>query len=327
MTHRAEKKTTYPNSSTTDRARLVTRINEIYHDCQAEFFNELHHGRHRIEREFWAGDVAGILTQAQMTFGVDLCSGTGFVPRVLRESISTALEIVCIDLSGEALRQCRTSLPADKHRITGVIADASVIPLAAGRADWVSLNAGLHHLPNPGNVLKEIDRVLKPGGYFCLGHEPNAAFFRSRWLSRQERLIWNLFWYGSLRRNLKRIQRKFGFKVDEYAQHEHLDTINTQLLSEGLIDNPLSLGELRDLVDLPFHEEDDDHAGHVGFAAPALIERYLPRYQPELIRYSDYGGEMLLGHPWLRRTWDAVMRVLAPGKGRLFSWILRKPTS
>ena len=39
------------------------------------------------------------------------------------------------------------------------------------------MNAALHHIPAPENVLREIDRVLKPGGRFCLGHEPNAAFF------------------------------------------------------------------------------------------------------------------------------------------------------
>jgi len=39
---------------------------------------------------------------------------------------------------------------------------------------------------------------------------------------------------------------------------------------------------------------------------------------------ADYGGEMLQAHRRLRAGFDAIMRAVAPGKGRLFSWILRK---
>ena len=33
------------------------------------------------------------------------------------------------------------------------------------------------------DALKDIWRVLAPGGRFCLGHEPNEAFFASRGLA------------------------------------------------------------------------------------------------------------------------------------------------
>ena len=310
-----------------DREKLITRINEIYHDLQADSFNELHHKRHKIERIFWARDVAPLLSNANMSFGVDICSGTGFVPRVLRERLSEEIRIVRIDLSGEALRQYQKSLPVDEGRFVGVVGDAAHIPLENGCADWISLNAGIHHLANLTNVLAEIDRVLKPGGYFCLGHEPNAAFFRSRWLTRLERFIWNLFWYGSFSRNLKRIKRKLGIAIDQYEQHEHLDTINRQLRSEGLLDEPLTLAALRDLVDVSVPEEGEEHEQTAGFEVSELIERHFSPYQIEVLRFTDYGGEMLHPHPWIRRVFDGVMRLLAPDKGRLFSWILRKPTS
>ena len=322
-----DKSSEHPVSLTADREKLITRINEIYHDFQAGSFNKLHRRRHKIERIFWARDVAALLSKGNMTFGIDLCSGTGFVPRVLRETMSASARMVCIDLSGEALGQYLKSLPSDERRFSGVIGDAAHIPIGDSCADWVSLNAGLHHLANLTSVLAEIDRVLKPGGYFCLGHEPNAAFFRSRWLYRLERFIWNLFWYGSFSRNMKRIKRKLGLRINEYEQHEHLDIINTRLQTEGLLDTPMSIAELRDLVDVSSHEQEEEEDNSSGFHVLELLDRHFARYHMEVIYYSDYGGEMLHHHPGIRRIYDGVMRKLAPDKGRLFSWILRKPAS
>jgi len=120
-----DKSSEHPVSLTTDREKLITRINEIYHDFQAGSFNKLHRRRHKIERIFWARDVAALLSKENMTFGIDLCSGTGFVPRVLRETMSASARMVCIDLSGEALGQYLKSLPSDERRFSGVIGDAA----------------------------------------------------------------------------------------------------------------------------------------------------------------------------------------------------------
>ena len=306
---------------------LVHRVNELYHDFQADDFNELHRMRHLVERLFWASNVVPVLLRDGAAFGVDLCSGTGFVPRVLMKNMPSDTTMLCIDLSGEALLRGKSSLGPAGQQITYHVGDVTRIPLENGKADWVSLNAGLHHLPDPSSVLREIDRVLKRGGVFCMGHEPNAAFFRSPSLYKMERFIWNLFWYCSLPRNIKRIKRKLGRRVDDYEHHEHLDAINNKLITEGLIDKPLTLAELRRMVDIHTALENDAEKSHKGFWVHELIEKNFPEYVIEFIRYVDYGGEMLRRHPRLRSAFDTLMRWLAPDKGRLFSWILRKPDS
>ncbi len=302
---------------------LSKRANELYHNFQAEHFNRLHRRRHRVESRFWRDLVAPSLIRSGATFGVDLCSGAGFVPRVLLGAVGPSVRIMCIDLSDEALNRARVAIGALADRAEFRAGDAAEIPLADASVDWVSLNAGLHHIPDPQSVLKEIDRVLKPGGCFCLGHEPNAAFFSSRFLVGMERFIWHMFWYLSPIRNVQRVARRFGWRPDDYGAHEYLDAINEALISEELITEPLKLRELHQIVDVhtPGGEKKD---AKKGFSAPKLIEDHFSAYEVEALYFSDYGGEMLRRHGLIRWIFDGLMRLLRPGKGRLFSWILRK---
>ena len=308
----------------TDARVLATRINEIYHDLQAGQFDDVHRRRHNVERVFWESDVAPRLVSAGAETGVDLCSGTGFVPTILLKNTAAPGTILCIDLSSGALETAQRSLAELAGRTRFHAGDAATIPLLDDSADWVAINAGLHHLPDVAAVLKEVDRVLKPGGRFCVGHEPNAAFFSSKFLLGLERVIWHLFWYASPSQNIRRIRKRLGRSAEGYEKHEHLQAINEKLLSEGLVSSPVSLAELRSMVDIHTHDEDETEKKG-GFRIPTLLRDHFPQYEVEVLRCTDYGGDMLRKAPSLRWTFDALMRGLFPGKGRLFSWILLKP--
>jgi ubiquinone/menaquinone biosynthesis C-methylase UbiE len=305
---------------------LVSRVNELYHDLQASSFNQLHVLRHRVERKFWLRHVVPRLSEGNAKFGVDLCTGTGFVPLALLGSLKSDVRMLCVDLSQGTLARAKAVLQDFEDRATFHAGSAVSLPLSDNAADWVSMNAGLHHISDPISVLREVGRVLKPGGLFCLGHEPNADFFSSKFLFGLERVIWHLFWYLSPVRNFKRLRRKLGWKDEQYEAHEHLGEINNVLLRESLIESPLSLAELRNLVDVHTHGDDDDKH-KTGLHVDELIRNAFPTYTVEVVIYGDYGGEMLRKHLWLRGLFDGLMRILFPGKGRLFSWILRKSTS
>lgn len=80
---------------------------------------------------------------------------------------------------------------------TQFIADAHAIPLQDGIADAVWVQAVLEHVLDPAQVVAEIHRVLKPGGYVCSEipfmqqvHEGRYDFTRfsdlgQRWLFRR----------------------------------------------------------------------------------------------------------------------------------------------
>ena len=59
----------------------------------------------------------------------------------------------------------------------------------------LTVNSFLHHVYDYRAVLREIDRVLKPGGYLVLAHEPNREFFRSP-LIRLAASAWKLAGFG-----------------------------------------------------------------------------------------------------------------------------------
>ena len=231
--------------------------------------------------------------------------------------------MLCVDLSQNALEFARRSLGTNAARATFHAGDVCSLPLPDAAADWVSMNAALHHIPAPENVFREIDRVLKPGGRFCLGHEPNAAFFNSPGVFRAERLIWHAYWYLSPRRNVSRVLRRLGIRRLEGFGNEHLDLVNQRLLEEGAISSPLSLDELRALVD--FHADSGASHDHSrGFSVPEILDRHFDGYDLERLVFSDYGGEMLRNCGRLRSLYDGLMRRLAPGKGQLSSCILLK---
>jgi len=312
------------NHSPLPQEALASRVNELYHDFQAKEFDHLHRLRHRIERSFWRLEVVPRLKAARLRQGLDLCTGTGFVPRVLLEQLDHTARIICVDLSEGALQQTRSFLSEFADRITTRAGDVQALPLPDASVDWVTLNAGLHHIPRPEDTLREIDRVLKPGGYFCLGYEPNAAFASCRMVSLLERAIWHLLWYFSISQNRRRLRQWLGRPAEAYEDSEHLSRINTTLAAEGLIRCPLSLEELRHLVDPHTHTNE---ARPAGFAPADLLGRCFPEYTLETLLVTDFGGEMLRKHPWWRRIYDGFLGALCPGKGRLFSWVIRKPTT
>jgi len=82
---------------------------------------------------------------------------------------------------------------------------------------------------------------------------------------------------------------------------------------------------LHDLVDVHTHRHDGG-AGKVGFMVDELICQHFPYYTVERLCFADYGGEMIRNHLWLRAAFDRVMLSLFPRRGRLFSFIVRKPT-
>ncbi len=54
------------------------------------------------------------------------------------------------------------------HQNVDIVADAANLPFPDGGCDGVWLEAVLEHVPDPGRILQEIRRVLKPGGWLYI---------------------------------------------------------------------------------------------------------------------------------------------------------------
>ena len=75
-------------------------------------------------------------------------------------------ELCGIDLSEEMLAVAKSKLPEQVKLLLG---DSEALPFPDNAFDVVYCNDSFHHYPAPKDVLREINRVLKPGGTFLMG--------------------------------------------------------------------------------------------------------------------------------------------------------------
>jgi SAM-dependent methyltransferase len=130
------------------------------------------------------------------------------------------------------------------------VCDLTSIPVEDGRFDHVLFNQGLEHMPDPLRVLRELNRVLKPGGrmlctapLFYQEHEQPYDFFRYTQFAYRE------------------LMPKAGFEIDSIDWLEgYVGTVAYQL--EGAARNlPPGIGwlpfrALFGLLSLVFHRLD-----------------------------------------------------------------------
>lgn len=115
----------------------------------------------------------GLPTQfAQIRKGdvvIDLGSGAGNDCFIARAETGETGKVIGIDFTEAMIRKAREN--AEKlqlHNVEFRQGDIEQMPVSADTADVVVSNCVLNLVPNKANVFKEIYRVLKPGGHFCI---------------------------------------------------------------------------------------------------------------------------------------------------------------
>lgn len=96
---------------------------------------------------------------------LDVGTGTALIPIELCQR-PIQVNILAIDLAGEMLRLARQNVNRagfDK-RIELQQLDAKALPFDDGEFDWVISNSIIHHIPEPLDSLREMQRVLRTDG-------------------------------------------------------------------------------------------------------------------------------------------------------------------
>lgn len=106
----------------------------------------------------------------------ELGVGTG---SLLPEMASRCKRLVGIDHSSAMLAEAGRRLSESGHSCDLRLGELTHLPLADAELDVVLMNMVLHHLPQPGDVLKEAGRVLKPDGLIVIAdlqrHQQDAV--------------------------------------------------------------------------------------------------------------------------------------------------------
>jgi ubiquinone/menaquinone biosynthesis C-methylase UbiE len=150
------------------------RANILYHDWEAQTYDEkwsisydercIRYARERFEKI--AGTGGWPYRRA-----LELGCGTGFFLLNLKQA-GVLAEGHVTDISPGMVEVARRNARALGFEVTGRVADAESIPYGDGEFDLVVGHAVLHHIPDVELALREVLRVLKPGGRFVFAGEP-----------------------------------------------------------------------------------------------------------------------------------------------------------
>lgn len=124
----------------------------------------------------------------------DVGCGSGIFTHLLKEK---EIKIIGLDLCFSMLSVGKKT----KSHIALINGDAESLPLKSESLEAIFISALLHHLPDPSSCIKEIYRVLKPGGVFFafdpnrknpfmwLYRDKSSPFYSSKGVTLNERPI------------------------------------------------------------------------------------------------------------------------------------------
>lgn len=95
---------------------------------------------------------------------LDIACGTGVMARAFGARTSEPCDIVGCDLNGAMIEVARKNAPKDHHSYEWHAASATEIPVDDNSVDLAFCQHGLQFFPDKPASLKEMRRVLNPGG-------------------------------------------------------------------------------------------------------------------------------------------------------------------
>ncbi|RPJ06226.1 MAG: SAM-dependent methyltransferase [Spirochaetaceae bacterium] len=141
-------------------------------------------------------DLNGEITKLLPATGTvaDLGCGTGDLVKALAQK---AKKVIGVDSSQEMIRASRSRFSRKNGIVEVRMGEFEHLPLRDCEADTAVCSMVLHHLPDPFQGIREVERVLKPKGRFIIADldSHNSEIMRSgygdRWLGFPEKTIEN----------------------------------------------------------------------------------------------------------------------------------------
>lgn len=123
---------------------------------------------------------------------LDIATGTGRIPLALCHHARFEGHVVALDLSRKMLAQAVIKIQAEHFEdyVTFIWADGSQIPFDDNSFDVVTCMEALEFMPKPEDALRELVRVLRPGGLLLTTHRINERLMpRKLWSETEMRQI------------------------------------------------------------------------------------------------------------------------------------------
>ena len=156
-------RTTHFGFENVDENRKATRVAGVFSSVAARYdlMNDvMSAGLHRIWKRF-AVELSGVREGARV---LDVAGGTGDVAHLLARRAGESGQVWLTDINADMLARGRDRLIDAGHALPAVRCDAEKLPYSADYFDCVSVAFGLRNMTDKESALKEMLRVLRPGG-------------------------------------------------------------------------------------------------------------------------------------------------------------------
>jgi len=135
----------------------LTGSSKAYFDALGGEWDRLREGLFSESVRLKALRIAGVERGA---LAVDVGAGTGFITAAL---IEAGLRVVAVDQSRPMLDALRRRFP-ESPQVECRVGSAESLPVGDGAVGYCFANMLLHHVEAPGVAIREMVRVLRPGG-------------------------------------------------------------------------------------------------------------------------------------------------------------------
>jgi len=173
---------------TTEGAYLGPRVVTLLYNCSAARYDALKGFSNLEESWFLARPLLNRLAAVSQPLVLDVATGTGRLPRALFREVHFQGQVVALDLAHRMLEEAVLNTECHAGRILFLQQDATLLPFPDATFDAVTCLEALEFLPHARDTLREMARVLRPGGVLLTTNRRGweARLFLGRTFNRPE---------------------------------------------------------------------------------------------------------------------------------------------
>jgi demethylmenaquinone methyltransferase/2-methoxy-6-polyprenyl-1,4-benzoquinol methylase len=158
-----DKDTTHFGFKSVSETEKTRKVREVFHSVARRYdlMNDvMSAGLHRLWKRFTI-EVSGVKAGDRV---LDIAGGTGDLSRLFSKKIGSDGQLILTDINAAMLGTGRDRLLDEGIAVPALQCDAEKLPFPDGHFDCVCVAFGLRNMTHKDLALREMQRVLKPGG-------------------------------------------------------------------------------------------------------------------------------------------------------------------